>query len=108
MPCESRQKGAGGRREGRRRTQRQREVHTERSQSDKENLLDLPCADSRPVCVYIPEEGSETQGLRVQGSRDHVGGGGSYRDSELMPRSQGRYLRIQVLSLFRPENKILK
>lgn len=27
MPCESRQKGAGGRQEGRRRTQRQREVH---------------------------------------------------------------------------------
>ena len=46
------------------------------------------------LCVYIPEEG---QGLLVQGSRDHVGGGGSYRDSELMPRSQGHYLRIQVL-----------
>lgn len=44
---------------------RQTEVHTGRSQSDKESLLlDLPHADVRPVCVYIPEEG---EGLRAAG-----------------------------------------
>ena len=106
MPCESRHKGQVAGRQGRRCTRRQREVHTGKSQSDKESLLpDFPCADVEPVYDYIPKEG---QSLRGQESCDHVGRRGNYRDGELMPRGQGHYLRIQVLSLFSPENKILK
>lgn len=32
----------------------------------------------------------------------------NYRDSELIPRGQGHYLRSQVLSPFSPENKIFE
>lgn len=44
------------------------------------------------LCVFTFQR--RVRASERQGSRDYVGGGGSYRDSELMPRSQGHYLRI--------------
>lgn len=83
------------------------EVHTGTSQDDKGSLLvDLPCAD-RGTCVCLHSKAGAESGRGGQESRDHVGRRGN-RDSELMPRSQGHYLRIRVLSLFSPENKVLK
>lgn len=105
MSCKSRRKGQVAGREGRRCTPRHREVHTGRVREIKKSSPDLPCADVEPVYVYIPKEG---QSLRGQESYDHVGRRGNYRDGELMPRSQGHYLSIRVLSLFSPENKILR
>lgn len=52
MPCESRQKGQVAGREGRRCTRRQREVHTGKSQRDKESLLPTFLVQMLNRCMF--------------------------------------------------------
>ena len=82
MPCESRQKGAGG-------GERDRDAHRDRERCTRGGVRVTKKVFSwtfreqiSDSCVYIPEEG---QGLLAQGSRDHVGGGGSYRSHGRLP-----------------------
>lgn len=91
MLCESGQKRVGRGREGQRDTHR--EVHTGKRQSDKECLLmGLPCV--LHICICVHPRGSNLR----QESCEHVGRR-NYRECEQMPRSQGHYLIIQVLSI---------
>lgn len=99
--------GRAGGREGQRGTER--EVHMGKRETKKAFGAGwggrLPCAYFR-LCVKF------TFQMRVRASEDrsHVNTreDEGTTDSELTLRSQGHYLIIQVLSLFGPENMVLK
>lgn len=106
MPCESWQRGTAGRDRG-----TEGPAGMERcacgKERDQEGLLEvLPRRRLRctSAYVYTPKEGQSPRG---QESRGLAGRRGT-TDSDLVPRSQGHYLIIQVLSLFSPENMVLK
>lgn len=77
-----------------------------RGKNDKESFLMDLLVHPWHLCICLhSKRGSEPQRTGVMRTLRRKG---NYREGELMPRSQGHYLIIQVLSLFSPENKNLK